>query len=259
MQFGVDASDFPGGAAVIFGGSGGVGKVAAGLIAERGSAVVVSYRSSAEEAERTVEAIKQAGGRACAMQCDVRDRSAVRALFTKAASTFGGLHTVICAQGGKYALGPLADASDEGLREKLETDVIGFLNVSQEAIPLLRAGGGGSLTAIISPQLARATAGYGLAAVPKVAVAGMVRTYALEEGPNNIRVNGISLGVIDTGMTWTLSATSKRSILEGVVAATPLRRMGKASEVAELLAFLASSKAAYITGQLILIDGGYSL
>lgn len=259
MSFGVGVADFPAGAAVIFGGSGGIGSMTAGLIAERGSDVVLTYQSRETEAEQVAAKIRALNRRAICVQVDVRDRSSVEAGLATAEREFGSVHSVVSAQGGRYTTGPLAEVDPEELQNKTQTDIIGFLNIVQSSLPRLRSKGGGSITAIITPAIHRAVPNYALAAIPKMGVIAMVRAFAVEEGRHNIRVNGVSLGVIDAGMAHTVAASPGRALLEKVVAATPLARVGRPEEVAKTIAFLASAKAGYVTGQLIMIDGGYTL
>jgi NAD(P)-dependent dehydrogenase (short-subunit alcohol dehydrogenase family) len=259
MTYGVGRPDFPEGCAVLFGASGGLGSATARLLGERGCDVVVTYHGRAEEAAKVVSDIQKIGRHGLAVQCDVRLREAVDATYAAASARFGRVHTVLSSQGGKSSNGPFFEADAEGLRRKIETDIFGFLNVSQGAIPLLRAGGGGSVTAIVSPTIARFVPNYGLGMTPKAGVAAMIKYFAAEEGKYNIRFNAIGPGVINAGMAVTLSQGPAKAILDRALAATPLGRMGEAAEVAELLVFLASTKAGYVTGQVVMIDGGFSL
>lgn len=259
MTYGVATSDFPEGAAIVFGGSGGLGSVAARLFAERGANVVVTYFGRPEAAQEVVADIEASGRRGLAVQCDVKDRQSVDAVISSASAQFGRVHTILSSQGGKYATGPFYEAEADGLRRKLETDILGFLNVVQSSTTALRAGGGGSITAVVSPAIKKFVPGYGLGVTPKAGVASMVAYFAGEEGKHGIRVNAVAPGVINAGMALTLAQGPAKAILDRATASTPLGRMGEAGEVAELLAFLASTKAGYITGQIIMVDGGFSL
>ncbi|WP_319799124.1 SDR family NAD(P)-dependent oxidoreductase [Nitrobacter sp.] len=259
MTFGVSKPDFPAGCAVLFGASGGLGSVTARLMAERGSHVVLTYSSRAAEAAEVVADIERHGGQAMAVQCDVRERASIDAVVAAAVERFGAVHSVLSSQGFKYATGVFAEADPDGVRRKFEIDVIGFLNICQATIPPLRENGGGSILAIVSPAITRFVPGYGLGATPKAGVVSMVKYFAGEEGRNNIRVNAVAPGVINAGMAIKLSEGPAKEILDRAVAATPLGRLGEAAEVAELLTFLASAKAGYVTGQVVMIDGGFSL
>jgi NAD(P)-dependent dehydrogenase (short-subunit alcohol dehydrogenase family) len=255
MSFSIGRPDFGQGCAVIFGGSGGLGRNIAGLLAERGANVVITYNERRREAELLAAELGGAT-RAIAVQCDVTDFQSVTLAISTGSAAFGRVHTAVSAQGRKFERGPLAEASQDGLRAKLEMDVFGFLNIAQASTPSLRQGGG-SLTAIVSPVLLRTLSGYGLGAAPKAAVASMVKYLAVDEGPHGVRVNAVAPGVINAGMA--IAERPARAMLESAVQATPLRRMGDAAEIAELVAFLASAKAGYVTGQIIMADGGFAL
>ena len=251
--------DFSDGCAVVIGGSGGIGSVAAARFGAHGVPVFVTFQGRAEKAEGIVSAIQQKGGTAVAQRCDVTDPASVVDMLGRARAAFGRVHSIVCAQGRSYRGGAVAAADPNDLRRKFETDVLGFLNIMQAALPDMREHGGGTVTAIVSPTIQRFVAGYGMAMTPKAGLAGMVRYFAAEEGPSNVRVNAIAPGVIDAGMALDLLDDGVRASIERAVASTPLRRRGLPEEVAELLFFLASSKSGFITGQIITIDGGFSL
>jgi NAD(P)-dependent dehydrogenase (short-subunit alcohol dehydrogenase family) len=256
MAFGVQERDFPDGCAVIFGGSGGLGKASAGLMAERGTDVVVTYRSRPAEAEGLVKDVRAMGRKATAAACDVTDRSAVAAVLSQAQKDYGRVHTVVSAGGLVFDTGALVDFKPESFRGVIEADVFGFFNIAQAAVPVLRAGGGGSIVALVTCAIARTVPTDALSATPKAAVAMMVRHLATEEARYGIRANAVGPGVIDAGMVIPLRETPAKLLLDQAVEFTPLGRLGSAAEVAETVAFLASSKAAYITGQILMVDGG---
>ena len=258
MSFGINAPEYPAGCAIIFGGSGGLGQATAGLMAQRGSDILVTYRSRAEESRKLVEQLRGMGRKAEAMACDVTDRAQVDAVFAKAVKTFGRVHTVVSAGGLVFDTGPIADFKMESFRGVIETDVVGFFNIAQSGIPVLREGKGGSFVALITCATKRTVPLDALSATPKAAVQMMVRQIATEEARNGIRANAVGPGVIDGGMVIPMMLTETRKLLEMAVEYTPLGRLGTCDEIAEAVAFLASSKAAYITGQALMVDGGLS-
>jgi NAD(P)-dependent dehydrogenase (short-subunit alcohol dehydrogenase family) len=256
MSYSVTKPDFPNGCALVFGGSGGLGKATAGLLAERGSDITVTYRSKKEEALRFVEELRELGRCAEAVQCDVTERAQVDAVFEEAIQVHGRVHTVVSAGGLVFDTGPLASFHSEAFRGVIETDVMGFFNIAQAAIPVLREGNGGSIVAYITCAIARTVPLDACSAVPKSAVEMMVRQIATEEAGYGIRANAVGPGVIDGGMVIPMMQTKTRELLEAAVDYTPLGRLGRCEEVAEAVAFLASSKAEYITGQSLMVDGG---
>ncbi len=258
MSFGINAPEYSPGCAVIFGGSGGLGQASAGLMAQRGSDIMVTYRSRADETRQFVEKLRGLGHKAESMACDVTDRAQVDAVLAKAVKTFGRVHTIVSAGGLVFDTGPIADFKFESFRGVIETDVIGFFNITQSGIPVLRAGKGGSFVALITCATKRTVPLDALSATPKAAVQMMVRQIATEEARNGIRANAVGPGVIDGGMVIPMMLTETRKLLEMAVEYTPLGRLGTCDEIAEAVAFLASSKAAYITGQSLMVDGGLS-
>lgn len=256
MTFGTPHPDFPAGCAIVFGASGGLGQATAGLMAQRGADVVLTYRSRPQEAEQVAVKIRELGRKAVAVACDVTDRVSVDAVVKTALAQFGRIHTVVSAGGLVFDTGPLAEFRPEAFRGVIETDVIGFFNIAQATIPAMRKGGGGSVVALVTCAINRNVPTDALSATPKAAVATMVRHIATEEARSGIRANAVGPGVIDGGMVVPLRETPAKKLLDGAVKATPLGRLGTCEEVAEVVAFLASSKAAYVTGQVLMADGG---
>jgi len=257
-SFGVQGPEFPStGSAIVFGATGGIGAATAGLLGERGCEVVVTYRSRAAEAERLAGAIRELGRKATALACDVTDRNSVSAVVEAALAEHGRVHTVVSATGLLFRTRPLVEFTDEEFADVIQADVLGFFNISKACVPALRSGGGGSITALITSAVDRTVPTDALSATPKAAVAMMVRMLATEEATNGIRANAVGPGVVEGGMVPPMRADeATRNLLGQAVAFTPMGRLGLAEEVAEAVAFLASSRASYITGQRLMVDGG---
>lgn len=257
--FGVQTPEFPSsGCALVFGATGGVGAATAGLLAERGCDVVVTYRSRSEEAEKLASRLQELGRKAKALSCDVTDRESVAAVVEAALAEHGRIHTVVSAAGLVFRTRPMVEFTYEEFSGVINTDVIGFFNIAKASVPALRAGGGGSITALITSAVDRTVPTDALSATPKAAVAMMVRQLATEEAANGIRANAVGPGVIEGGMVPAMREADEvtAKLLDAAVEFTPMGRTARAEEIAEAIVFLASSKASYITGQRVHVDGG---
>lgn len=250
-----DRPDFPEGAALVLGGSGGLGQSIARLLAARGSTVAITYRTRKAEAEKVVEQIKAKGGTAIALQVDMTDVDSVRVGAEAVSEQFGRLHTVVTGQGLAFCTENIGELPPQDFRNVIETDVMGFFNVAQATLPLLRKNGG-SYVSLVTTGIGRTHPGDGLSCVPKAALAMMLKEIAVEEAQYGIRANGVGPGVIMAGMVLPMYETDAKVFLDQAVAMTPLKRAGTDLEIAEAVAFLASRRASYITGQMLMVDGG---
>jgi 3-oxoacyl-[acyl-carrier protein] reductase len=222
--------------------------------------VWIGYNSRADAAQRLAEDIDPQGGRTAIAQVDVRDDASVSRFLAEAQRQSGRLDAVISVTGPAIPLCPLTDVSVQEFRRILETDVIGAFNVLQQGIAALKPIGGGAIILFLTAAVLRTLDNDGMSGIPKTAVAGLLRQAAREAGPHNIRVNGIAPGVIDAGIVHSSFTVSEmaQSVITACLTQTPMPRMGRPEEVAALAAFLASTEAGYINGQIIGIDGGYS-
>jgi NAD(P)-dependent dehydrogenase (short-subunit alcohol dehydrogenase family) len=256
MGFGIGGPDFPAGCAVVFGACGGLGQSIAGLLAERGCKVVLSCRTAAK-AEGLLRQIQQAGGSASISACDVTDEAAVERVVSGAVAAYGRVHTVISALGPIIGIGPVARSNTAEFRSVIDTDIHGFYNVAKAGVRALTTGGGGSLTALVAPAMKRIINNDGMSSVPKAAITLMIKHIAMEEAHNNIRANVVGPGVTNAGLvTGSLADGPGKDMIELAESLTPMQRRAAPNEIAEVVAFIASAKASYITGQVIMADGG---
>ena len=232
--------------AIVTGGSRGIGRAIALRLAADGCAVAIGYATRVAEAETVVRAIREAGGQAMAVAADVSREDEVRRLFAAAAARFGQPGIVV-ANAGVLASGPLAEASAAAFDACFAVNTRGAFFTLAEAARCVTDGG--RIVAISTNLTRQAFPGYGLYAASKAAVEQMVRVLARELGGRGITVNAVSPGPTDTDM---MSDAARRS----APAITPLGRVGTPEDIADVVAFLASGQAAWVTGQTIGANGG---
>lgn len=254
-------TDFPEGATIVFGGSGGIGRGVALEFAKAGSNVAIVYRSKQEVAEQTAADIRALGVNASIHQMDVRNRAEVQAGFAAAVAAHGRVHTVLWGAGPVVPQVPIADWTEDMFRQSMEIEAFGFNNAVHTALPHMRASGGGSFVHLGSaghdwwPQL------DGLSVAPKACNEAMIKGIAKEEGRHEIRANSILVGVIDAGQfkIGQDAGTFTPEWEEKVKSMLPLRRWGLAEDIGQAAVFFASRKANYVTGQTISVSGGFGV
>jgi NAD(P)-dependent dehydrogenase (short-subunit alcohol dehydrogenase family) len=235
--------------AIVTGGGSGIGRAVAERFADAGARVAVLDIDLAA-AEATVGALGGLGG--LAIEADVADSLAVEGAFEWAAGEFGGLDIVVN-NAGVGSVRALHRYTDEEWAHLVGVNLTGVFHCIRAGIPHLRGSGGGSIVNVSSLSGLRPTRGEGPYSAAKAGVIALTANAALEYGPE-IRVNCVSPGVIETPLTGPLLANP--ALRERIEKRIPLGRAGTAVEVANVVTFLASDLASYVTGTNLVVDGG---
>lgn len=241
--------------AIVTGGSRGIGRAIALDLAVNGAKVVVNYRQNAQAAADVVDAIAARGGAATAIQADVSDSAAAQALVAAAIETYGGVD-ILVNNAGTTADTLLMRMSEEQWDEVIDTNLKSVFNCSKAFLrPLIRQKRGGRIISVSSSSGIIGTTGQTNYAASKAGIHGFTKSLAREVGSRQITVNAVAPGLILTDLTADVGAET----FDKYSAFTPLGRLGEAIEVAHLVTFLASDRAAYITGEIIRVDGGFAM
>jgi NAD(P)-dependent dehydrogenase (short-subunit alcohol dehydrogenase family) len=237
--------------ALVTGAGQGAGQGVAEALAEDGASVAVVGRTVAK-LESVVEAIVVAGGRAAAVQCDVESSDEIARAVDAAVGRFGGIDILVNAAHHTTRSGALLDVDEADVDQLWRTGPLATLRFMRACHPLLVAAGGGSIVnfgsgAQFAPE------GYGVYAATKDAIQAITRAAAVEWGPDKIRANVIVPHLTSPSMEAALADPVRR---ERSLASIPLGRFGMPADIGRVAAFLAGPDAAFVTGQVILVDGG---
>jgi NAD(P)-dependent dehydrogenase (short-subunit alcohol dehydrogenase family) len=242
--------------AVITGSTKGIGKSIAEEMANAGAKVVISSRK-ADACDAVLKEFQARGQDAIAVPCNVGLKEQLQHLVHQTLATFGRIDIVVCNAASNPVFGPLIKVSDEAFDKIMLTNVKSVFWLANMAIPQMAERGGGAVIIISSIGALRGSTVNGLYGTSKAAEAGICRALAVEWGPKNVRVNTIAPGLVKTDFARALWEDEERRKRREAV--TPLRRLGEPSDIGGVAVFLASEAAAYITGQMIVVDGGTTI
>jgi 3-oxoacyl-[acyl-carrier protein] reductase len=236
--------------AVVTGGSRGLGRAAAARLGRDGFRVVINYGADEDAAQAAVAEVERAGGQAISVRGDVADEKDMNAVFRIAADTFGGVDAVVHAAG-RMVLAPLAEFDLSALDEVIRTNVRGTYVVGQQAARQVRPGG--SIVFFSSSVIGRVLPGYTVYAGSKGAVEAATFILAQEMRGRDVSVNAVAPGPTATDM-FVEGKTQEQ--LDFFANAAPLERLGTPSDIAEVIAFLASPAGHWVNGQTLRANGG---
>ncbi|MBE5960079.1 MAG: 3-oxoacyl-[acyl-carrier-protein] reductase [Lachnospiraceae bacterium] len=240
--------------AVVTGASRGLGREIALKLAELGATVIVNYCGSREKAEEVAAMINEKGGHAVAYQANVADAESIKEMFSYVIKEFKRVD-ILVNNAGINRDNLILKMSEEEFDAVIDTDLKGVFNCLKQVSRIMLKQKSGRIINISSVVGVMGNAGQVNYAAAKAGVIGMTKSLARELGSRGITVNAVAPGFIETEMTDVLSDAVKENALTQI----PLKKFGKVEDVAETVAFLASDKAAYITGQTIHVDGGMSM
>jgi 3-oxoacyl-[acyl-carrier protein] reductase len=243
--------DLSGKVAIVSGASRGIGQATAEALARRGAHVAITYVAGAEAAGRVVEGIRSSGGKAEAVQADMADAAASERTVSDTAKRLGRLD-ILVANAGISIDALLLRLKDDDLTKTFAVNVTGAVACARAAIKTMMRARTGRIVFMSSVVGEMGNAGQTAYAASKAALLGVTKSIAREYASRGITVNAVTPGYIETDMTRALTEEQRQAMLSGV----PLGRPGTVTDIAAAVVFLSSDEAAYITGQVLRVNGG---
>ncbi len=240
--------------ALVTGASRGIGRQIALTLAKYGADVIINYNGSARKAEEVAEEIRAMGRRAETVQCSVADFEACKEMAEFALMAFGHID-ILVNNAGITRDNLLMRISESDFDAVIDTNLKGTFNTIHHFYKTFLKQRSGRIINLSSVTGILGNAGQANYAASKAGVIGLTKSVARELAGRNITVNAVAPGFIDTEMTQAMTETAKEAVLSQI----PMKRVGQTEDIAETVAFLASDRARYITGQVISVDGGMSM
>lgn len=250
--------DLTGKVAIVTGSSRGIGKASAEALAAHGAKVVISSRKqdACDEVAAAINA-EHGNGTAIAIAASISDKAALERLVVETRAAFGRIDILVCNAASNPYYGPLAGIEDDQFRKILDNNVLSNHWLIQQVAPEMCERKDGAIIIVSSIGGLRGSPVIGAYNVSKAADFQLARNYAVEYGPDNVRVNCIAPGLIRTDFARALWEDPERE--KQTNRSTPLRRIGEPHEIAGAVVYLASPAAAFMTGQAMVIDGGVTI
>ena len=241
--------------ALVTGGARDVGGDISKLLAEEGAKVAVNYNSSANEAEAVATAIVEAGGEAKAFGADISNYDQVNQMVDGVISEWGRVD-ILVNNAGYVKYQRFVESGPEDWKPQIDVCLYGALHCCRAVAPHMIEQGGGRIISLIGDSSRIGEANLALAAATRAGTMALGKSLAKELGRSGVTVNTVSLGLVQTSHS---DAGFLEKNMEKIVKAYPLRRIGQSEDVAPMIAFLASDQAAWITGQVISVNGGFCM
>lgn len=250
--------DLNGQVAVITGSSRGIGRAIAERLAEHGARVVISSRK-ADACEAVAEAINQrhGAGRALVVPANISSKDALQNLVDRTMQAFGRIDVLVCNAASNPSYGPMSSLSDEALRKVLDNNIVSNHWLIQMCAPQMIERKAGSIVIVSSIGGLRGSPVIGAYCISKAADLQLARNLAHEFGPQGVRVNCIAPGLVRTDFARALWENPET--LDRATRLVPLRRIGEPDEIAGAAVYLASKASSFMTGQVIVCDGGATI
>jgi len=249
--------DFTGKTALVTGSGRGIGRAIALKLAELGAHVVINYVHNQEPAEEAASQIRALGRQALAVRANVGKEDGLKTLFGQIGDQFGRLDFFISNAASGFNRSALQQ-KESGWDHTLNVNARGFLFAAQLAVPLMPPEGG-KIVAITSPGAERVLPDYVAVGASKAALNALVRYLAVELAPRHINVNAVSPGIVETDALQHFSFMQDDQVIPRAIANTPAGRLVQPEDIANAVAFLCSPLAEMVCGQILVVDGGYTL
>ena len=245
--------DLGGKVAIVTGASRGIGRSIAETLAGAGSRVVLASRKQ-EALDEVAESIRATGGDAIAIAAHNGDKAALNSLVDQTVKHFGALDILVNNAATNPHFGTLLEADDSYWRKTIDVNLMGNVWLTQAAVRSMRAQGGGKIINIASIVGLNPGRYQGIYSITKAGIISLTKTLAVELGSDNIQVNALAPGLIQT--KFARAIWENDDLLQGVIAQTPAGRIGQPSDIAGLALFLASAASDFTTGAVFVVDGG---